>query len=541
VKFTERGEVVVRVRVAPPPHEADRVALRFAVTDTGIGIPAEKREKVFLAFTQADSSTTRRYGGTGLGLAISQRLVELMGGQLGVDSELGLGSTFHFTALFDQPPAGRPVAPAREPGALAGLRVLVVDDNATNRHILEQMLANWRMSASALADAPAALTALRDAAAAGHNFDVVITDCQMPDVDGFMLTRWIREDPTLQRTPIIMLTSIGRPGEARRDVQAMLTKPVKQSDLLDALATVFAGETADAATTDGRRDADAAAGAPAALRILVAEDNAVNRKLVTTLLHKRGHHVTTVEDGRAAVEAARTGHWHVILMDVQMPEMGGLEATEHIRDHEAATGAHVPIVALTAHAMHGDRERCLAAGMDDYLSKPIDVGRMIATVERLGGTSVALARADAPPAAAPAAAKAPIFDEAAALTQTGGDRQLLREIIALFRADLPSRLRAIGRAVRASHVDQLRSSAHALKGSLATVGGTAGRQLAAELEQMGRSGRLADAARVFQDLKRAVRDLDAAFSAAKLAPRPARRQSAPRRSRSPRRRTRSRS
>ena len=253
----------------------------------------------------------------------------------------------------------------------------------------------------------------------------------------------------------------------------------------------------------------------------------VNRKLVTTLLQKRGHQISTVEDGHAAVEAARHGRWHVILMDVQMPGMSGLEATEHIRAEEAGTGAHVPIVALTAHAMQGDRERCLAAGMDDYLSKPIDVGRMIATVERLGAASTpfegppALTPRDPgepAPAEAPAAPEAaPIFDEAAALTHTGGDRQLLREIISLFRADLPSRLRAIARAVKARDAEALRSSAHALKGALATVGAGSGRQLAAALEQMGRTQQFDDAARVLDDLKQDVVTLEVAFGRARLA------------------------
>ena len=387
------------------------------------------------------------------------------------------------------------------------------------------------MTPSAVSDAASAITALRDAAAAGHRFDAVITDCQMPDVDGFELTRWIREDHALREMPVVMLTSIGRAGEGRRDVQAYLTKPVKQSDLLDALATIFDREAAAAVAIDGRPAAAGTAGATAApLRILVAEDNAVNRKLVTTLLQKRGHQVSTVEDGRAAVEAARNGRWHVILMDVQMPEMSGIEATEEIRTEEAGTGAHVPIVALTAHAMQGDRDRCLAAGMDDYLSKPIDVGKMIATVERLGAASTPLG--DPPPlkvsgpgepspAEAPAAPEAaPLFDKAAALAHTGGDRQLLREIISLFRADLPSRLRAIARAVRSQDADALRSSAHALKGSLATVGGGSGRQLAAALEQMGRTRHLDDAARVLHDLKQDVAALDVEFGRARLGPRP---------------------
>ena len=360
-----------------------RVTLHFAVSDTGIGIPPEKQEQIFQAFTQADSSTTRRYGGTGLGLAIAQRLVELMDGRMWVESAVGKGSTFHFTADFDTPHQPAAAAGTVRRNALEGLRVLVVDDNATNRRILDEMLASWRMTPTTVADATSALTLLRRAADGPERFDVVISDCQMPDVDGFTFARRLKRDPGLATTPVVMLTSIGHPRDVVRcrriGVDAYLSKPVKHSDLLDALVTVFGVSTRKppslTRTTRARTRA---------LRVLVAEDNLVNRKLVTRLLQKRGHRITAVENGRAAVTALTAPaakRFDVVLMDVQMPEMNGLEATAAIRQHEAAGGGHVPIVALTAHALQGDRERCLAAGMDAYLVKPIDVEEMIATVE----------------------------------------------------------------------------------------------------------------------------------------------------------------
>ena len=524
IKFTSEGEVVLDV--ASRAREADRVTLHFAIKDTGIGIPPEKQAQIFQAFTQADSSTTRRYGGTGLGLAIALRLVELMGGTIRVESEVGRGSTFHFTADFGLPltaEAGRVVS---GPKALEDLRVLVVDDNATNRRILEEMLASWHMKAACVADAAAALEMLQKAAAASERFHAVVSDCQMPDVDGFTLARNIRRDERLTDTPIVMLTSVQRPDDVARcrtlGIDACLTKPIKHSDLLDALATLFGVST--------RRVRELPASPSSApvrpLHILVAEDNIVNRKLVTKLLQKRGHRVDAVENGRealAAIESAGDESFDVVLMDLQMPEMGGLEATQAIRARE--TDRHLPIVALTAHAMQGDRERCLAAGMDGYLSKPIDVNHLIVTVEQFGGTAVAIA---AP--AAPVTAGAADFDEESALSHTGGDRELLKELVALFRGDYPAALRRIDRAIRERDGDALRAAAHAVKGAIATVGGAAGRAAAAELERLGQSGAFDEAPAASAELRDRINRLEEQFTAAGFPTRAVRRPSAVKRS-----------
>jgi PAS domain S-box-containing protein len=512
VKFTTEGEIVLRVEVED--LSAASVTLHFAVSDTGIGIPADKQHQIFEAFTQADSSTTRRYGGTGLGLAIALRLVELMGGRMWVESEVGRGSTFHFTAAFDTPAVPAIRASRIQPTAIEGLRVLVVDDNATNRRILEEMLASWGMNPTTVSAAVAALDALHTALEAGERFDVVISDCQMPDVDGFMLAKRIKSDRPIAQTPIVMLTSIGQLDDSvsrrKAGVDAYLTKPVKHSDLLDALATLFDVSTRHPSD----QDAPPATTIPhRTLKVLVAEDNMVNRKLVTTLLHKRGHKVKAVENGRAAVEAiaaAKGGGFDVVLMDLQMPEMSGFEATQAVREKESP-GRRLPIIALTAHAMHGDRERCLAAGMDGYLSKPIDVDELIATVERFAaGAATSSTEAPVEPASAP------LFDEQAALACTGQDRRLLKQVVSMFRADYPTSLRRIEQALRRKDGEGLREAAHALKGAIATVGSPAGRAAAAALEQVGRSGNLAEAAAAYSDLRRNLELLESAFAAADL-------------------------
>jgi len=459
--------------------------------------------------------------------------VELMNGRMWVESEVGRGSTFFFTATFDRPQ----VAP-RDPlvdktTALDGLRVLVVDDNATNRTILEEMLSSWHMKPTAAADAESALTALRDAVARQHAFDVIIVDRLMPVVDGFMLARRVRRERPFARTPIVMMMSVGDGSETSRrgvGVDAYLTKPVKHSDLLDALATLFRVSTR---RPRPERDVKPAARPAKRLRVLLAEDNLVNRKLVTKLLQKRGHHVHAVENGRAAVDtiASAQPDFDVVLMDLQMPEMGGFEATHEIRERERGTAEHLPIVALTAHAMAGDRERCLAAGMDGYLSKPIEVDDLIATVERFGAGAAAVI-------AAPAGdhhEHAAVFDEKVALGYTGGDRKLLKQVIGLFRSDSPASLRRIDRALRRRDSEALRMAAHALKGAIATVGSQAGRDAAAELETMARSNRFGDAERICGDLRHLVKQLDEAFAAAGLVSRPARRQ-ARTRARAPRKR-----
>ena len=517
VKFTENGEVVLDVGVEAISPEA--VTLRFAVSDTGIGIPPEQQRQIFHAFTQADASTTRRFGGTGLGLAIATRLVELMNGRIWVDSEVGRGSVFHFTTVLDRPIESPVATPPAGRAALDGLRVLVVDDNATNRRILAELLSSWRMKPTVVADATSALEMLRQASPTDHRFDVVISDGQMPEVDGFMLARRIRRDRRLHRTPIVMLTSADRPDDVARcrriGIDAYLVKPAKHSDLFDTLATLLGGAKRQlkrrAGTKPGRLRRR--------LRILVAEDNDVNRKLVTTLLRKRGHTVTAVENGRAALESidAARARFDVALLDVQMPEMSGLEAAQAIRDREGDAG-RLPIIALTAHAMQGDRERCLDAGMDGYLSKPIDVDELVETVER-SGNQVRETRAWTKPSSqAPAAA---VFDERAALSHTGGDRRLLDEVIALFGSDAPSYIRRISVALTRRDGDALQMAAHGLKGALATVGSSRGRELAGELETLGRERRFSEAAPAWVRLRDHLTVLDRAFEAAGFMPRTA--------------------
>ncbi len=367
IKFTDEGEIVLRVSCE---SAADNVILQFSVSDTGIGIPENKLSQIFGAFEQADVSTTRRFGGTGLGLAICARLVELMGGRIWAESEVGRGSTFHFTATFR--PGDQTIEAADGVADLTGTPVLVVDDNATNLVILTQMLTNWGMAPKAVLGAAEAMNFLQTALSSDQPFQLVVTDVNMPDVDGFELAEQIRGTPALEQTPIITLTSGDRPGSLARcqelNIDSHLLKPVHQSELLDAVLEALGGEEAEPKP----ESKEAAAPSEArALRILLAEDSLVNQKLAIGLLKKKGHAVTVANNGQEAVEAALSQEFDLILMDVQMPEMDGFEATKLIRDHQKQNQTHIPIVAMTAHALKGDRERCLEAGMDDYVAKPI--------------------------------------------------------------------------------------------------------------------------------------------------------------------------
>jgi CheY-like chemotaxis protein/HPt (histidine-containing phosphotransfer) domain-containing protein len=355
---------------------------------------------------------------------------------------------------------------------------------------------------------------------ASRRFDAVVSDGQMPDVDGFALARQIKRDRRLRRTPVIMLTSAGRSDDVARcrriGIDAYLVKPVKHSDLLDTLVTVFNVSARKAPAK--RENRGAKPGPDRALRILVAEDNLVNRKLVTALLKKRGHAVTAVENGRVAVESidrARRRPFDVVLLDLQMPEMGGFEAAQAIRDREGGSARRLPLIALTAHAMQGDRERCLNAGMDGYLAKPIDVDDLIETVEQFAaGVPPPGAVSDR---AAPAASEA-VFDERSALSHTGGDRRLLKETIALFRSDCPSYVRRIGSALKRRNGAALRSAAHGLKGALATIGSERGRELAAELEQLGGTRQFEEASGKYVRLRDHLQLLDHAFQTAGFLP-----------------------
>ena len=371
LKFTERGEVVMTITQLEETQETSLI--RFAVRDTGIGISAEAQSHIFESFSQADGSTTRKYGGTGLGLSISKQLAALMGGTLDVESEVGVGSTFWWTACFEKQP-GQAQHSQTVPSTLHGVRVLIVDDNATHRAILEHHITSWGMQPSSAASGPAALSLLAQAVAQGVTYDIAILDMQMPEMNGVQLAQALQADSSLCDIQRVMLTSDGQSGDRdaaqRARCSGSVSKPVRQSDLLACLSSIMDVRAAHASK------ATASGGTPPHVQatVLLAEDNPVNQEVAFSMLDLLGCHVDVVSNGHEAIEATAATHYDIILMDCQMPDIDGFEATKTIRDREALMPAgphsHVPIIALTANAMHGDRERCLAAGMDDYVSKP---------------------------------------------------------------------------------------------------------------------------------------------------------------------------
>ena len=386
IKFTQSGEIAVRVE--DQSHDAHEVLLHFMVSDTGIGIPPDKQACVFDPFTQADGSTTRNFGGTGLGLAICSRLSNMMGGSIWVESDVGKGSSFHFTARFGTPvPVVRkseiPTAPLFPP-----VRILAVDDNATNLYILEQLLADKCTDVVCKNSGPAALEMLRKAASSGHPFRLVVVDAVMPDMDGFEFIRRVREDPALSPALVMMLSSTGFVVETARcrevGVPAYLLKPIAAGDLFRAIAGALRRPSERVVEAPEPRR-EPAAQSTRSLSFLVAEDNPVNQKLITWVLRKQGHSVVLAGNGSEALAALEKQGFDIVLMDVQMPEMDGFAATDAIRRRERVSGAHTPIIALTAHAMSGDRERCLAAGMDGYLVKPIDKAELEKAVQAVLG------------------------------------------------------------------------------------------------------------------------------------------------------------
>jgi PAS domain S-box-containing protein len=475
VKFTEKGDVIVEV--GTDRVTTDEAVLQFTISDTGIGIPHDKQWQIFGAFVQADASTTRRFGGTGLGLTISAHLVELMGGRIWLTSEPGRGSRFRFAIRLGIDPARARSRPL--PAIPEGLRVLVVDDNATNRTILQELLKSWRMQTAAADGASSAMTMMRDAVARQEPFDLVLTDALMPETDGFALVREIAADAVLSRAKVIVLTSAGVHSKKTRGMPsalvAQLTKPVKQSDLMDAMLNAFARLDAKPAAAPSSVPATppsvllppALSGVegPHQLRVLVADDNRTNQRLVELFLEEHHHLVTTVGNGREAVAQAAAQPFDLILMDVQMPEMDGLEATAAIRERERATGVHTPIVAMTAHAMAGDREKCLAAGMDAYLSKPLRPDDLASTIAALCATETdsnprpeSHATGDEPGDGS--------ISEAELLADFGGNGKVLAEVIGVFLGDASKYLDAIRRSREAHDHGSMASAVHALKGSV---------------------------------------------------------------------------
>ena len=503
IKFTEKGEVILRASVAE--DRPDEAVVRFEVTDTGIGMTEEQRARLFQAFSQADVSTSRRYGGTGLGLAISKQLVELMGGEIGVESEPGKGSTFWFTARLEKGQEGaRAAAIPRED--FGDLRVLVVDDNETNRKILHQQVTSWGMKNGSPENGQKALEMLREAAGRGDPYDLAIVDLLMPGMDGIELAHTIKADPTIASTRLVLLTSMGLRGEAEKARQAgfsaYLTKPVRQSELYDTLVTVM-GLPAEAASTPSRahaplvtrhnlREKRAVTRAP----LLVAEDNAINQKVAVKMLERLGYRADVAADGFEAVEALSRVPYAAVLMDVQMPEMDGYEATVEIRRREEeGQGRHTPIIAMTANAMQGDREKALEAGMDDYVPKPVKRAELEAVLKRWISQqeSSKLGMPATVPDADPTAldeAEPPVEESVLAglrELQEEGEPDILNELIELFLTDVPPQLVALREAVESGDAHSVERIAHTLKGSSANMGAVKMEAICAELEEIGRS------------------------------------------------------
>ena len=382
IKFTDTGEVIIRVETEK--EEGSSVLLHFMVLDTGIGIPPDKTEIIFKSFTQADGSTTRKYGGTGLGLDISRRFVEMMGGRIWVESEVGKGSTFHFMARFELGrEKSKDMARIQEVD-LSGVKVLIVDDNATNRLVVREMTSSWGLVPVEAVDGKDALAAMEKAFKAGTPYRLLLLDLQMPGMDGFEVAERVKASPFGAHAKMILLTSVGQKGESRRckelGISGYLVKPVKQLELLEIITMALGQPSREGGPVITRH---LIREARRRLSILVAEDNIVNQKLAVKLLEKRGYRVAVASNGREAVDAFEGERFDLILMDVQMPEMDGLEATRLIREKEAERGGHISIVAMTAHAMKGDRDECLAAGMDDYMSKPFKPKELYSIIEKV--------------------------------------------------------------------------------------------------------------------------------------------------------------
>jgi signal transduction histidine kinase/DNA-binding response OmpR family regulator/HPt (histidine-containing phosphotransfer) domain-containing protein len=513
VKFTERGEVVVELAADRlPPDAGDQVwQLHFTVRDTGIGIPADRMDRLFQSFSQVDASTTRRYGGTGLGLAISKRLSEMMGGTMWATSEPGVGSSFHFTLQAAAAPApARAYLDEMQP-ALQGKRVLIVDDNATNRRIVSRQVEMWHMRPQATDSPLQALDWLRTGEA---DFDIAILDMQMPEMDGLTLAREIRHrEPSSVKLPLIMLTSLGHreAKEGSEAFAAFLTKPVKPSALFDALIGIFTGQPIRVLSRQAAEQPqfDAAMGRHWPLRILLAEDNATNQKLTLTVLGRLGYRADVAANGLEVLQALSRQAYDVVLMDIQMPEMDGLEATRRLR-REMPPAQQPHVIAMTANAMQGDREMCLAAGTDDYISKPIRIGELVGVLKAsrpLNSTAPAQGRhreatkaRGANGKSAPARSPAPevgALDPAALqglLSLVGGEFASLAELIASFLDEAPRLLAELDQSVASGDAAGVRRVAHSLKSNGADFGAVAFAGLCRELEMMGKGGELSGAA-----------------------------------------------
>jgi len=513
IKFTDKGEVMLHVE--RQGQSESTLDLHFFVSDTGIGIPEEKQQTIFEAFEQVDSSTTRKYGGTGLGLSISAALVKLMGGTMWVESKVRQGSKFHFTVVLELKKSESEPLP-KESQKLIDLPILVVDDNASNRRILKEILTNWHMKPTLANSGAEALNALEKGNST-NSVALVLLDVHMPEMDGFAVAEQIRNRYKHQEIKVILLTSASRPSDVARcrklEISGYLSKPIKQSELFDAIITAMAEDS----QKPERCESTSASIQPSerSLRVLLAEDNPVNQTLAMRILERLGHKVQVVNNGKEAVGRAQAEDFDLIFMDVQMPEMDGLEATMAIRAAEAGTGKHVPIVAMTAHAMKSDREKCLSAGMDDYLSKPVRIDELKQGISRAGqernmgqAPEQGLFRA--------------IGQLEVLLDSVMGDRALLAEMAELWLADSVKQETQIREGLDLGDAMMVQSAAHALKGSLGTFQASGAQEAANQLEMSAKDIDLVGARKAFerlstqidlvrQDLRRLARAPGAAF------------------------------
>lgn len=507
IKFTDEGEVSVDLKLESGGD--DRVRVLFEVRDTGIGISESQQQKIFEAFDQADSSTTRRFGGTGLGLSISAQLAEMMGGELRVRSKAGEGSTFYFSADFGL--SGEPVPVALEPEELQGLSALVVDDNSTNRMILEELLQNWGMGVTAVDSGEAALAELERSSDAPYA--IALLDVMMPCMDGFELAARIRRRADCDAMRILMLTSAGRTASEdlrkRLDISRVLLKPTKHADLLTAITGAL-GVGAAAA------EPGLAAGAEAEVaprKVLLVEDNPVNRKVAVELLGRRGHRVEVASNGQEALDAIAGEAFDVVLMDVHMPMMDGLTATRAIREREHGSGKHLRVVALTAGATVEDRENSLAAGMDHFVTKPFRAGELYEAVESAAAEALASREGESVGTSSAAAGEEPCLDWQGALRNLEGDEDFLCELAEMFLEQYPNMLAAVESAVAGGVAEEIKRAAHALKGSSQVIGGKAVAAAALELEILGREANLDEAGPALEKLRQNLAALNAAVIA----------------------------
>jgi PAS domain S-box-containing protein len=508
IKFTDKGEILVRIEKYT---EVDKnVQVKFSVKDTGIGIPKDKLDALFESFTQVDGSATRKYGGTGLGLSISKKIVEVMGGSIWVESEVGKGSTFYFLATFNYKEMEE-IQKEHIPVDLKGLNVLVIDDNKTGRRLLQNMLNRWEMTCTSASNGKDGISLLKKAFKDKKPYDLILMDTRMPEMDGFSVAMEVNKDPELRDTPVIMLTSSGSKGDALKcqdvNIAAYLLKPVRQSDLLEMISNTLSSvdekvkslitrhsvkEEREVLSGFDKRTVEAD---PLIknLRILIVEDNLINQRLVVELFKTKGCEPIAVSDGRQALTVLEETDFDLVLMDVQMPVLDGFETTKLIRDKEKGSDRHIKIIAMTAHAMRGDRERCLDAGMDDYISKPINASELYNLIKK---TIYEEDKGDV--------SLKPVVDINVAMDAVGGNTELLKELVSQFIDEMPLYMSELKEAVGAGDMELVKSKAHSIKGTLANLGGSRVSMFAFELEKSAEDGTLGEIPELFLRFQKEV-------------------------------------